>query len=117
MAPLIGRAQVNDTISNNISGLNGKNVVDALSGRCAGVQVINPTGIEGISSRILIRGNQNITTNNQPLFVIDGVRIGFEICEDSWVANRPGRSLCRRLTDVILNPSASHFAIGRSCIR
>ena len=72
-APLIVRAQVNDTISNNLSGLNGKNVVDALSGRCAGVQVINPTGIEGISSRILIRGNQNITTNNQPLFVIDDV--------------------------------------------
>ncbi len=47
------------------------------------------------------------------VFVIDGVRIGFEICEDSWVANRPGRSLCRRLTDVILNPSASHFALGK----
>jgi NAD+ synthase (glutamine-hydrolysing) len=47
------------------------------------------------------------------VFVIDGVRIGFEICEDSWVANRPGRSLCRRLTDIILNPSASHFALGK----
>jgi len=47
------------------------------------------------------------------VFVIDGVRIGFEICEDSWVANRPGRSLSRRLCDVILNPSASHFAIGK----
>ncbi len=51
------------------------------------------------------------------VFVIDGVRIGFEICEDSWVANRPGRSLCRRLTDVILNPSASHFAIGKQSER
>lgn len=47
------------------------------------------------------------------VFVIDGVRIGFEICEDSWVANRPGRSLCHRLTDIILNPSASHFALGK----
>lgn len=47
------------------------------------------------------------------VFVIDGVRIGFEICEDSWVANRPGRSLCRRLCDIILNPSASHFALGK----
>ena len=47
------------------------------------------------------------------VFVVDGVRIGFEICEDSWVADRPGRSLYRRNTDVILNPSASHFAIGK----
>ncbi|MGN1392810.1 MAG: NAD(+) synthase [Succinivibrionaceae bacterium] len=47
------------------------------------------------------------------VFDIDGVRLGFEICEDSWVGDRPGRSLCRRLTDIILNPSASHFAIGK----
>lgn len=47
------------------------------------------------------------------VFVIDNIRIGFEICEDSWVANRPGRSLNRRLADIILNPSASHFALGK----
>ncbi len=51
------------------------------------------------------------------VFVVDGVRIGFEICEDSWVSDRPGRSLCRRLTDVILNPSASHFALGKQLER
>lgn len=47
------------------------------------------------------------------VIVVDGVRIGFEICEDSWVADRPGRSLYLRNTDIILNPSASHFAIGK----
>lgn len=51
------------------------------------------------------------------VIAIDGVRVGFEICEDSWVADRPGRSLCRRLTDIILNPSASHFAIGKQSDR
>lgn len=47
--------------------------------------------------------------------VIDsyGVRIGFEICEDAWVASRPGRALFDRGVDIIVNPSASHFAIGK----
>lgn len=48
---------------------------------------------------------------------VDGVRIGFEICEDSWVASRPGRSLYQRQVDLILNPSASHFALGKHPIR
>ncbi|MFB0955063.1 MAG: nitrilase-related carbon-nitrogen hydrolase, partial [Aeromonadaceae bacterium] len=47
------------------------------------------------------------------VFDVSGVRIGFEICEDSWVASRPGCSLFERRVDVILNPSASHFALGK----
>lgn len=51
------------------------------------------------------------------VFDIDGVRIGFEICEDAWVANRPGVDLARKGVDIILNPSASHFAFGKHGIR
>ncbi|MEH0156139.1 NAD(+) synthase [Limibacter armeniacum] len=50
-------------------------------------------------------------------FEVDGVRIGFEICEDAWVANRPGRNLYAYGVDVILNPSASHFAFGKLEVR
>src|SRR5262245_9473510 len=46
-----------------------------------------------------------------------GVRIGFEICEDAWVAHRTGAELSSRGVDVILNPSASHFAFGKMAIR
>lgn len=42
---------------------------------------------------------------------------GFEICEDAWVAGRPGVALARKAIDVILNPSASHFAFGKTKIR
>lgn len=42
---------------------------------------------------------------------------GFEICEDAWVASRPGIALARKAIDVILNPSASHFAFGKTRIR
>ena len=48
---------------------------------------------------------------------VGGVRIGFEICEDAWVANRPGGELALKGVDILLNPSASHFAFGKSAIR
>lgn len=46
-----------------------------------------------------------------------GVRVGFETCEDSWISNRPGRDLYQRNVDIILNPSASHFAVGKFDVR
>ena len=52
---------------------NAANVVSALSGRAAGVNIVTPNGVEGGTSRITIRGNNNITSNNQPLIVVDGV--------------------------------------------
>ncbi|MEM9281898.1 MAG: NAD(+) synthase [Verrucomicrobiota bacterium] len=51
------------------------------------------------------------------VFEIGGVRLGFEICEDAWVANRPGTRLARRGVDLIFNPSASHFAFGKQLVR
>ena len=47
------------------------------------------------------------------LFDVGGLRVGFEICEDAWVAKRPGADLAALAVDVILNPSASHFAFGK----
>ncbi len=51
------------------------------------------------------------------VFDCGGVRIGFEICEDAWVAARPGSDLSLHGVDVILNPSASHFAFGKFEVR
>ncbi|WP_240163546.1 SusC/RagA family TonB-linked outer membrane protein [Spirosoma taeanense] len=51
------------------------NFVNALSGKIAGVQVTGTNGSPGASSRILIRGASSIGSNNQPLFVVDGVPI------------------------------------------
>ena len=50
-----------------------QNLVNALSGRVAGVQVTNSSGAVGSSSRIVLRGASTITGNNEALFVIDGV--------------------------------------------
>jgi NAD+ synthase (glutamine-hydrolysing) len=51
------------------------------------------------------------------IFDVGGVRLGFEICEDAWVAARPGAALARLGVDLILNPSASHFAFGKLEVR
>ncbi len=51
------------------------------------------------------------------VFDLHGIRIGFEICEDAWAADRPGTGLADRSVDVILNPSASHFAFGKQEVR
>ncbi len=50
-------------------------------------------------------------------FDISGIKIGFEICEDAWVAKRPGSELWKKGVDIILNPSASHFAFGKYEVR
>ncbi|MBN8610848.1 MAG: NAD(+) synthase [Deltaproteobacteria bacterium] len=46
-----------------------------------------------------------------------GVTMGFEICEDAWVAKRPGAALALDSVDVIFNPSASHFSFGKREVR
>jgi NAD+ synthase (glutamine-hydrolysing) len=52
------------------------------------------------------------------IYESDGIKFGFEICEDAWrKEKRPGYKLCERGVDLILNPSASHFAIGKSELR
>jgi TonB-linked SusC/RagA family outer membrane protein len=50
------------------------NLVAALSGKVAGVQITN-SNTAGGSSRIVIRGANSLTGNNQPLFVVDGVPV------------------------------------------
>lgn len=51
------------------------------------------------------------------LFDCGGVRIGFEICEDAWMADRRGAELSLSGVDLIMNPSASHFAFGKHVVR
>lgn len=50
------------------------NVVNALSGKVAGVQVKSSSNMGG-SSNVVIRGSTSLTGDNQALFVVDGVPI------------------------------------------
>lgn len=68
---------------------NAPNIVSALSGKSAGVNISSANGVDGGTTRITIRGNNNITGNNQPLIIVDGVPI----------ENPPGLTAIGRGTD------------------
>ena len=50
-------------------------------------------------------------------FKMDGIKIGYEICEDAWVAARPGTKLASKGVDIYMNPSASHFSFRKIATR
>ncbi|MCC5946030.1 MAG: SusC/RagA family TonB-linked outer membrane protein [Bernardetiaceae bacterium] len=76
------------------------NVISALSGKAAGIQVTNSSGAAGASSYIKIRGNASMTGDNQPLIVIDGIPINNS--QSSTEDVRAGVALSNRGID--LNP-------------
>lgn len=51
------------------------------------------------------------------IFTLGDVRIALEICEDAWVPDRPGRNASALGADIIVNPSASHFAFRKQTTR
>lgn len=51
------------------------------------------------------------------VFDFEGITVGLEICEDGWIANRPGRRHFDRGVDIILNPSASPFSFNKYVTR
>ncbi len=55
-----------------INAFPAANVMQALAGRAAGVQVKQNTGAPGAPISIRIRGTNSIVGNNEPLYVVDG---------------------------------------------
>lgn len=49
------------------------NVMNSLAGKVAGLVVTNTAGGAAGSTRVMLRGTTELTGNNQPLYVIDGV--------------------------------------------
>jgi len=66
---------VQDVKGEAINNAETGNVLTAMSGKLAGVNITSSAGTAGASSFITIRGQNSITGNNQPLFVVDGVPI------------------------------------------
>ncbi|MEZ4588775.1 MAG: SusC/RagA family TonB-linked outer membrane protein [Gemmatimonadales bacterium] len=74
-----------------------KDLSQILLGRAPGVQVLPSTGTTGGSQRIRIRGSNSVSLSNEPLFVIDGVRM--ESGESSISVGTGGQSPSR-LNDI-----------------
>lgn len=70
---------------------------------------------QGVAASVRV-GDKRVPVGDL-LFEADGARIGIEICEDAWVAQRPGISLASRGADIIMNASASPFSFGKHEVR
>ncbi|TDX09361.1 SusC/RagA family TonB-linked outer membrane protein [Flavobacterium sp. S87F.05.LMB.W.Kidney.N] len=66
---------VSKITSDEITKSGEQNVLQALAGKAAGVQVIGTGGTPGASSKIIIRGVNTIKGNSDPLIVVDGIPI------------------------------------------
>lgn len=60
--------------STELNSTRAQNVVQQIQGKVSGVQITAP-GTQGGSTNIIIRGQNSITGNNQPLFIVDGVAV------------------------------------------
>ena len=66
---------VQQVSGDEIAEANTVSVIDALSGKAAGVYVNSASGAAGASSRIVLRGQTSFNGNNEALIVVDGVRL------------------------------------------
>ncbi|MFC6224393.1 SusC/RagA family TonB-linked outer membrane protein [Hymenobacter artigasi] len=64
---------VQEVSSKDIIDSRQTNVVNALQGKVAGVDITSSGGAPGEGAAIVIRGGTSLDGNNQPLFVIDGM--------------------------------------------
>jgi iron complex outermembrane receptor protein len=64
---------VTNVKGSELAKTNEINPINALQGRVAGVQIDQGSGGLFGNTKIVIRGNSTLGTNNQPVFVIDGV--------------------------------------------
>src|SRR5690606_38150360 len=77
------------------------NIVSALQGQVAGVQITNTGGAPGMGARIVVRGLTSLNPNadNQPLFIIDGIPIDNSVNDNS----SNSRGMTNRSADI--NPN------------
>ena len=92
---------VQDLKSEEITRTQQPNLINALHGQVAGVQITSAGGAPGMSSRIIIRGLTSLNPNadNQPLFVVDGVPIDNSTVESTGTP----RGMSNRAADI--NPN------------
>jgi TonB-linked SusC/RagA family outer membrane protein len=72
-------------------------IENGLSGKVAGVEVRQSSGMPGAPSQILIRGATSFSGSNQPLYVIDGMPVASEA---DYPSNVTGAAYSNRALDI-----------------
>ena len=96
-AQTVGGEDVNKAAPPNLS--------EGLMGKVAGLNISVPNGVEGGSTRIVIRGNNNLWGNNQPLIVVDNVVIDNEPIQPGGKIQSQIDALSQGSTDVSQPPT------------
>lgn len=66
---------VSQVSGDEVTKSGNSNVIDALNGKVAGVQISNSGGEPGAGTSMIIRGYTSINYSNQPLYIVDGIPI------------------------------------------
>lgn len=82
---------------------NAGNVVNALAGQVAGLNVTSSSGSAGASTYFTIRGQNSLTGNNQPLMVVDGIILNND--EDQTNAEDGTSGVAHSNRGIDLNPN------------
>ncbi len=81
---------ITEVDGSEISEAKESNVINQLAGRVAGLTITQSTAGPGSGSRVIIRGNNSLGGNNQPLYVVDGIPMdnsGYGSANGSGTAN------------------------------
>lgn len=70
----LANATATVNVAEKIAELPVSNLSQVLQGRASGVNVVS-TGEPGVGSRVRIRGQSSISLSNEPVVIIDGVRV------------------------------------------
>jgi TonB-dependent starch-binding outer membrane protein SusC len=84
---VISVPEVNLAPINNLSHL--------IQGRAAGVSVLQSSGTTGTGARVRVRGSNSISLNNDPLIIIDGVRVQSSTSSEVGVLSLNGQQFSR----------------------
>ncbi|MEI7676910.1 MAG: SusC/RagA family TonB-linked outer membrane protein, partial [Bacteroidales bacterium] len=61
--------------SKEITATGNRSAITALQGKVAGVDINSASGSPGASTRVNLRGFASLRSNNQPLYIVDGVPV------------------------------------------
>jgi TonB-linked SusC/RagA family outer membrane protein len=104
----LGIKRESKALGYSVQGVDGDNLVKAsnpdlmttLSGKIAGLEVRQSSGMPGAPSQIYIRGARSFSGNNAPLYVIDGMPVN---SENDYASNVTGSAFSNRAIDI--NPA------------
>jgi TonB-linked SusC/RagA family outer membrane protein len=66
---------VQTVTGDDLRASNQGNILNALQGQVAGAQISSSGGSPGLPTEIILRGSSTLTGDNQPLMIVDGIRV------------------------------------------